>query len=315
MSPRVATRPRRRPTSKRSSYAEFRAARRDPSWLALDVEAVYGEHAGVWWKRATAPPPLGGEDVRGVFLSEDERRTLSKASGSVGGYLVPSDFEAQIMSIAHTRATIGQLARTVTTPSGITSSITAASTHGVATWTAENAAFTASDEVFATPVALNAFKATTQVIVSEELAADATGGFDAFLAEELGSRIAQLEENPAATVPNPEPKRTEVATFALDELELVADELDPSWRALPVFAGLTGLRPCEWMALERADIDRRAGVVYVRRTLVDGTVKGYGKTDRSLRTVPLPARAALALDEQPVRRILACCSRPAEAAS
>ena len=37
----------------------------------------------------------------------------------------------------------------------------------------------------------------------------------------------------------------------------------------------------------------------MRRTLVDGVLKPYGKTDRSLRTVPLPARAAQALDEQP----------------
>jgi integrase len=51
------------------------------------------------------------------------------------------------------------------------------------------------------------------------------------------------------------------------------------------------------MALERADVDRKAGVVTVRRTVVDGAIKPYGKTDRSLRAVALPARAAEALDE------------------
>jgi integrase len=68
-----------------------------------------------------------------------------------------------------------------------------------------------------------------------------------------------------------------------------------------VFAALTGLRPCEWIALERTDVDRRIGVVHVRRTLVDGNVKPYGRTGRSLRTVPLPTRAAQAFDEQPAR--------------
>lgn len=68
-----------------------------------------------------------------------------------------------------------------------------------------------------------------------------------------------------------------------------------------MFAALTGLRPCEWMALERADVDKRAGVITVRRTVVDGVLKPYGKTDRSLRAVPLPARAAQALDEHPTR--------------
>jgi integrase len=56
-------------------------------------------------------------------------------------------------------------------------------------------------------------------------------------------------------------------------------------------AALTGLRPCEWTALERRDVDRQASVVTVRRTVVDGIIKPYGKTDRSLRAVPLPAKS------------------------
>jgi integrase len=110
-------------------------------------------------------------------------------------------------------------------------------------------------------------------------------------------RAKLLDENPAALVPNPEPKRTEVQTFTLPELDAVSVELARPFKALPVFAALTGLRPCEWIALERGDVDRQAGVVTVRRTVVDGAVKPYGKTDRSLRAVPLPARAAQALEE------------------
>jgi integrase len=114
-------------------------------------------------------------------------------------------------------------------------------------------------------------------------------------------RAKLLDENPAALVPNPEPKRTEVQTFTLGGLDAVSAELSRPFQAIPVFAALTGLRPCEWIALERADVDRRAGVVTVRRTVVEGVVKPYGKTDRSLRAVPLPARAAEALDEYAVR--------------
>jgi integrase len=55
------------------------------------------------------------------------------------------------------------------------------------------------------------------------------------------------------------------------------------------------------MALERAAVDRQAGVVTIRRTVVEGVVRPYGKTERSLRAVPLPARAAQALDEHPTR--------------
>lgn len=114
-------------------------------------------------------------------------------------------------------------------------------------------------------------------------------------------RAKLLDENPASAVPNPEPKRSEVPTFTLEELDVLSAELPPMFRPIPVFAALTGLRPCEWMALERRDVDHRAGVVTVRRTVVDGAVKPYGKTDRSLRAVPLPARAAESLEGLPPR--------------
>lgn len=111
-------------------------------------------------------------------------------------------------------------------------------------------------------------------------------------------RAKLLDENPAVLVPNPEPKRREVPAFAtLDELEAVGDELGPQFRPLPVFVGLTGLRPEEWLALERGDVDRAAGLVHVRRVFTDGRLKLYGKQSRSLRAVPLPLRAAQALDE------------------
>lgn len=114
-------------------------------------------------------------------------------------------------------------------------------------------------------------------------------------------RAKLIDENPASLVPNPEPKRTEVQTLTLAELDLVACELSPAFRPIPVFAALTGLRPCEWMDLERRDVDHQAGVVTVRRTVVGGVAKPYGKTERSLRAVPLPARAAQALDKVPAR--------------
>jgi integrase len=114
-------------------------------------------------------------------------------------------------------------------------------------------------------------------------------------------RTKLLAENPAVAVPNPTPKRAEVQVFTLDELDAVAAELLPPTCALPVFGALTGLRPCEWAALERGDVDRQAGAVHVRRTVVDGRVRPYAKTERSLRGVPLPTRAADSLAGLPVR--------------
>ena len=81
----------------------------------------------------------------------------------------------------------------------------------------------------------------------------------------------------------------------------VAEDLLPTFAPIPVFVGLTGLRPEEWIALERRDVDLRAGIVHVRRVFTDGQLKLYGKQARSLRSVPLPVRAAEALATLPAR--------------
>lgn len=195
MNPRIS--PTSRSTQRRSSYSEYRSQRHNPDWLALQVEPQFGdEHAGTWWKWLTAPL-TPGNDAR-VHLSELEQRTLSKATSAAGGYLVPSDLQEQILSVAYARSTIGQLANTITTPAGATETIGLSSVHGTASWTAENAAVTPTDETFA-QVSLGAYKAVTAVVVSEELLTDSTGSLDSFLAGELGGRIAQLEGAAYAT--------------------------------------------------------------------------------------------------------------------
>ena len=112
-----------------------------------------------------------------------------------------------------------------------------------------------------------------------------------------------IRENPAKEAgPNPQPPREELAFFqSLADVDTLAGELGERFGAIAVFGVETGLRPSEWAALERRDVDRQAGVVHVRRTVVDGQVKEYGKTARSRRTVPLTARAVAAIDKLPPR--------------
>jgi len=62
-----------------------------------------------------------------------------------------------------------------------------------------------------------------------------------------------------------------------------------------LFAAATGLRPAEWIALEKRDVDREEPVVYVRRSFTRSELK-FPKTEASMRAVPLQARALDALD-------------------
>ena len=85
-----------------------------------------------------------------------------------------------------------------------------------------------------------------------------------------------IDVNPAKQgVDNPQRRRTEKRPFeSWAQLEAVAATLEPRASGpMVIFAAATGLRPGEWIALERRDIDREARVVYVRRAFSNGRLK------------------------------------------
>jgi hypothetical protein len=77
-----------------------------------------------------------------------------------------------------------------------------------------------------------------------------------------------LDVNPAKVgVDNPARRRKEQHPFeSWAELETVAAAIGPRYGPMILFAAVTGLRPAEWIALEKRDIDRKERVVYVRRS-------------------------------------------------
>ena len=115
-------------------------------------------------------------------------------------------------------------------------------------------------------------------------------------------RWEHMARNPAKLAgPNPKPSPRAIRAFTRAEVDAIAAELSAVYQPLPAFGTATGLRPEEWAALERRDIDKRAGVLNVRRTISSGEVVELAKTSASRRQVPLSPRALEALEQLPPR--------------
>jgi integrase len=106
-----------------------------------------------------------------------------------------------------------------------------------------------------------------------------------------------IDVNPAKVgVDNPVRLRKEQHPFeSWQELEALAAAIGPRYGPMILFAAATGLRPAEWIALEKRDVDRKERIVLVRRSFTRGQLK-IPKTEASTRAVPLQARALDALD-------------------
>jgi integrase len=119
---------------------------------------------------------------------------------------------------------------------------------------------------------------------------------------EHGTRRRWLDENPARDVKNPKRRPAEIEPFnSWEQIEAITGELDPRFAAIPVFAVGTRLRPEEWLALERRDLDRAAAVITVERVYTQGRLKECAKSSRQRRRVPLRQRVLDALDAVPTR--------------
>lgn len=116
---------------------------------------------------------------------------MSEGVDADGGYLVPVEFERQIITGLEEANIIRTLAKTISTSAE--RKIPVAATHSTAQWTAENGAYTESNPTFDQKT-IDAFKLTDLVKVSIELLQDSMFDLETYIAGEFARAFGVAEE-------------------------------------------------------------------------------------------------------------------------
>ena len=130
--------------------------------------------------------------MRGKFTN-DTATGLSVGTDEKGGYTVPDEFERQLIQALEENNIFRTLAHTIRTNSG-TRTIPIASEYGSAAWIEEGTAIPESDMTF-TVQTLSAYKMGSMVRVSNELLHDSTFDMAGYIAQHLGRRFGNCEED------------------------------------------------------------------------------------------------------------------------
>ena len=113
-----------------------------------------------------------------------------------GGFLVPEEFENQIVMALEENNVIRSIAKTITTAAE--RKIPIAATHSVAQWTPENGAYTESNPTFGQKT-IDAFKLTDLVKVSTELLQDSMFNLESYISSEFARAFGVAEEQAFCT--------------------------------------------------------------------------------------------------------------------
>ena len=152
---------------------------------------------------------------------------LSEGVLADGGYLVPEEFERQIVMGLDEANVVRGLAKVITTSAE--RKIPVAATHSTAAWTAENGAYTPSDPSFDQKT-IDAYKLTDLVKVSIELLQDSMFDLESYIAAEF-ARAFGIAEEEAFCVGTGQPTGIftanggQVGVTAASQTAITADEL------------------------------------------------------------------------------------------
>lgn len=122
----------------------------------------------------------------------DAANSLKVGADPEGGYLVPDEFERQIIEKLEEENILRKLAKTVQTSYG-EKLIPVATTKGTASWIAEEGVYVESDVAFS-QVTLGAHKLGTLIKISEELLNDSVFNMEDYISREFARRIGVKEE-------------------------------------------------------------------------------------------------------------------------
>lgn len=113
-----------------------------------------------------------------------------------GGFLVPEEFENQIVTALEENNVIRSIEKTITTSAE--RKIPIAATHSVAQWTPENGAYAESNPTFGQKT-IDAFKLTDLVKVSTELLQDSMFNLESYISSEFARAFGIAEEQAFCT--------------------------------------------------------------------------------------------------------------------
>jgi len=129
-----------------------------------------------------------GRALRGKPLLHN---VMTEGIDADGGFLVPEEFEHQIVTALEETNIIRFLAKTITTSAE--RKIPIAATHSIAQWTAENGTYTESNPTFSQKQ-IDAYKLTDLVKVSTELLQDSMFDLEKYITTEFARAFGAAEE-------------------------------------------------------------------------------------------------------------------------